>query len=117
MFQNVFSATCFFPPILEPARIDRSHANSITTLSEGQNTEIKCVATGIPPPLVTFTGGNFKTNGSIATLSLTGVTEADEGTYLCIASNAIVSLSYGKEYLSDAVGFVVEVKGTSFFGL
>ena len=59
-------------------------------LVKGQKTELRCSASGLPTPNVTWTRlgvERMEGNGS-AVLSLNNVTEYDEGIYRCTANNS-----------------------------
>ena len=101
------------PPPTVGAHIDtdQSNANEVITLTSGQSTEIKCVAIGIPPPLVFFRTGYFNQNGSVATLLLTEVTVEDSGMYSCYTSNELVNPPTGKRLSADGISFKVKVEG------
>uniref|UniRef100_A0A672MB72 Matrix remodeling associated 5 n=1 Tax=Sinocyclocheilus grahami TaxID=75366 RepID=A0A672MB72_SINGR len=61
------------------------------TISDGQSAFMHCTAKGAPGPVVrwvSFTGAQMKVFGN-GTLTITSVTEKDEGDYLCVARNKI----------------------------
>ena len=59
-------------------------------LVKGQNTELRCSASGVPTPNVTWTGSGDELieDQRFAVLSLNNVTKDDHGIYRCTANNS-----------------------------
>lgn len=62
-------------------------------VSEGRSVELRCDATGIPPPLIKWTKLNAAgTTDNIAQLGpilhISSIKVSDRGVYICVASNA-----------------------------
>ena len=66
------------------------HMTASHFLVKGEKIELRCSASGLPTPNVTWTRSGVERmegNGS-AFLSLNNVTEADQGIYRCTANNS-----------------------------
>ena len=67
------------------------HMTASHFLVKGEKTELRCSASGLPTPNVTWTRSGVERmegNGS-AVLSLNNVTEDDQGIYRCTANNSL----------------------------
>lgn len=81
--------------ILVPPRIEAAEENF--TVKKGKHIELRCKATGNPPPDIHWTKegggllGNGKTVEHSSGLVITSVSRQDEGVYICSASNGVGS--------------------------
>ncbi|XP_069058883.1 brother of CDO isoform X1 [Pleurodeles waltl] len=79
----------------EAARIIYPPAAQTIIVTKGQNLILECVASGMPPPRITWAKdgadvvGYNKTRFLLSNLLIDATTEADSGTYSCMASNGI----------------------------
>ena len=64
----------------------------VLRLLEGRDKELVCQATGIPPPVVSWTFNDRKLESQEGRLELRDVGRSQEGKYLCSASNKYGSL-------------------------
>ncbi|XP_069491901.1 brother of CDO isoform X2 [Ambystoma mexicanum] len=79
----------------EAARIIYPPATQTIIVTKGQNLILECVASGMPPPRITWAkdgadvAGYNKTRFLLSNLLIDATTEADSGSYSCMASNGM----------------------------
>uniref|UniRef100_A0A8C5M691 Brother of CDO n=1 Tax=Leptobrachium leishanense TaxID=445787 RepID=A0A8C5M691_9ANUR len=79
----------------EAARIIYPPVAQTIIVTKGQSLILECVASGMPPPKITWTkngtgiAGHNKTRFLLSNLLIDSTSEEDSGTYTCIASNGI----------------------------
>ncbi|XP_053311256.1 brother of CDO isoform X2 [Spea bombifrons] len=79
----------------EAARIIYPPVSQTIIVTKGQSLILECVASGMPPPKITWTkngtgiAGHNKTRFLLSNLLIDATSEEDSGTYTCTASNGI----------------------------
>lgn len=79
----------------EAARIIYPQETQTIIVTKGQTLILECVASGIPPPLVTWAkdgssiSGYNKTRFLLSNLLIDAINEEDSGTYTCTADNGV----------------------------
>ncbi|KAM4795584.1 brother of CDO [Rhinophrynus dorsalis] len=79
----------------EAARIIYPLVAQTIIVTKGQNLILECVASGMPPPRITWAkdgtvvAGHNKTRFLLSNLLIDATSEEDSGTYTCMASNGI----------------------------
>ncbi len=75
-------------------------SSSMLTLVQGATATLQCSSEGNPVPVHTWTrngnslaGSRFQVSEDGRTLTISDVVEQDEGTYVCLASNAAGDVS------------------------
>ena len=84
---------CAVPPVI-------TSVEDPVTVTVGNTATLSCTASGDPAPIQSWSlngvgvaGPRFQVSGDGSTLTVTGTTEGDEGTYTCHASNPASSVT------------------------